>query len=92
MQYGGPFVTGHTWVGPGAFRFRRFLWFFLCSLRVSWIFGRFSTTLGRFGAKPYKFIRFGAMDVTKPYKFIRFGSVSLGHPCVQQLACTGRGR
>ena len=22
--------------------------------------------------KPYKFIRFGAMDVTKPYKFIGF--------------------
>jgi hypothetical protein len=24
---------------------------------------------------PYKFIRFGAMDVTKPYKFIRFGAM-----------------
>jgi hypothetical protein len=24
-------------------------------------------------ARPYKFIPFGAMDVTKPYKFICFG-------------------
>ncbi len=27
------------------------------------------------GLKPYKFIGFGAMDVTKPYKFIGFGAM-----------------
>ena len=27
--------------------------------------------------RPYKFIRFGAMDVTKSYKFIRFGAMDV---------------
>ncbi len=27
------------------------------------------------GPKPYKFIGFGAMDVTKPYEFIGFGAL-----------------
>ena len=31
--------------------------------------------------KLYKFIGFGAMDVTKPYKFIGFG----GHGCHQTI-------
>ncbi len=35
----------------------------------------------RFGAmdvtKPYEFIGFGAMDVTKPYKFIGFGAMDV---------------
>ncbi len=30
--------------------------------------------------KPYKFIRFGAMDVTKPYKFIGFGTMDATKP------------
>jgi hypothetical protein len=29
------------------------------------------------GTKPYKLIRFGAMDVTQPYKFIRFGAMDV---------------
>jgi hypothetical protein len=30
--------------------------------------------------KPYKFIGFGAMDVTKPYKFIGFGAMDATKP------------
>ncbi len=32
------------------------------------------------GAKPYEFIRFGAMDVTRPYEFIRFGAMDVTKP------------
>ncbi len=30
--------------------------------------------------KPYKFIGFGAMNVTKPYKFIGFGAMDVTKP------------
>jgi hypothetical protein len=30
--------------------------------------------------KPYKFIRFGAMDVTKPYKFIGLRAMAITKP------------
>ena len=30
--------------------------------------------------KPYTFIKFGAMDVTQPYKFIRFGAIHVTKP------------
>ncbi len=30
--------------------------------------------------KPYKFIRFGAMDGTKPYTFIGFGAMDVTNP------------
>ena len=30
--------------------------------------------------KPYKFIGFGAMEVTKPYKFIGFGAMEVTKP------------
>ncbi len=30
--------------------------------------------------KPYKFIRFGAVEVTKPYKFIGFGAMDVTKP------------
>ncbi len=31
-------------------------------------------------SKPYKFIGFGAMEVTKPYKFIGFGAMEVTKP------------
>ena len=37
-------------------------------------------TAGIHGPKPYKFIGFGAMDVTKPYKFIGFGAMDVTKP------------
>ena len=37
---------------------------------------------GRALAKPYKFIRFGDMDVTKPYEFIRFGAMDVTKPYI----------
>ncbi len=45
--------------------------------------------------KPYKFIRFGAMDATKPYEFIGCGAMDVtkpyeihkvwGHGCYQTI-------
>ncbi len=32
------------------------------------------------GTEPYKFIGFGAMEVTKPYKFIGFGAMEVTKP------------
>ena len=32
-------------------------------------------------AKPYEFIRLGAMDVAKPYEFIWFGAMDVTKPC-----------
>ncbi len=34
----------------------------------------------RTGTKPYKFIGFGAMEVTKPHKFIGFGAMEVTKP------------
>ncbi len=42
--------------------------------------GEQATISGSKIRKPYKFIGFGAMDVTKPYKFIGFGAMDVTKP------------
>ncbi len=51
------------------------------SLRwANWLLRGAPRPLNLMGPKLYKFIRFGAMEITKPYKFIRFGAMEITKP------------